>query len=120
MRPFPNVEEGRWNVTNAGGIAAALVSRRQRALLSGCTGRQWDFLNRVPIEGGASFTTGPQTKLLSRTYVAAIPSYAGRQYDISSDGKRLLVMKDVATSTNEEPRTIVIVQNWLEELRARR
>ena len=29
-------------------------------------------------------------------------------------------MKEVAISTNEEPRTIVIVQNWFEELRARR
>ena len=40
--------------------------------------------------------------------------------DISSDGKRFLVMKDVAISTNDEPTTIVIVQNWFEELRARR
>jgi len=116
VRPFPNVEDGRWRVSNAGG-SQPLWSRDGKELFYLDVEH---FLNRVPIEGGASFTTGPQTKLFSRTYIAEIPTYAGRQYDISSDGKRFLVMKVVATTTNEEPTTIVIVQNWFEEVRARR
>jgi eukaryotic-like serine/threonine-protein kinase len=116
VRPFPNVEDGRWTVSNAGG-SQPLWSRDGKELFYLDLE---NFLNRVPIEGGTSFTTGPQTKLLSRRYVATILSYAGRQYDISRDGQRFLVMKDVATSTHEEPTTIVIVQNWFEEVRARR
>jgi serine/threonine-protein kinase len=115
VRPFPDIESGRWTVSNGGG-SQPLWSRDGKELfyLDAV-----NFLSRVPIEAGSSFTTGPQTKLLSRTYVGTIPTYAGRQYDISHDGKRFLVMKDVATSTNEEPTSIVIVQNWFEELRAR-
>jgi len=116
VRPFPHVEDGRWSVSNAGG-SQPLWSRDGKELFYLDLDH---FLNSVPIEGGASFTTGPQTKLFSRTYVAEIPTYAGRQYDISSDGKRFLVMKDVASPTHQEPTTIVIVQNWFEELRARR
>jgi len=116
VRPFPDVESGRWTVSNGGG-SQPLWSRDGKELFYLDT---VNFLNRVPIEAGSSFTTGPQTKLLPRTYVATIPTYAGRQYDISRDGKRFLVMKEVATTTNEEPTTIVIVQNWFEELRARR
>jgi eukaryotic-like serine/threonine-protein kinase len=116
VRPFPDIQSGRWTVSNGGG-SQPLWSRDGKELfyLDAV-----NFLNRVPIEAGSSFTTGPHTKLLSRTYVGTIPTYAGRQYDISDDGKRFLVMKDVATSTHEEPATIVIVQNWFEELRARR
>jgi Tol biopolymer transport system component len=116
VRPFPDVESGRWIVSNGGGTQP-LWSRDGKELfyLDAV-----NFLNRVPIEAGSSFTTGPQTKLLSRNYVATILTYAGRQYDISRDGKRFLVMKDVAATTSGEPTTIVIVQNWFEELRARR
>ena len=79
VRPFPNVEEGHWNVSNAGG-SQPLWSRDGKELFYLDAVK---FLNRVPIEGGASFTTGPQSKLLSRTYVAEIPSYAGRQVPTS-------------------------------------
>jgi eukaryotic-like serine/threonine-protein kinase len=116
VRPFPDVESGHWRVSNGGG-SQPLWSRDGKELFYLDAA---NFLNRVPIEAGSSFTTGPQTKLLSRMYVAAIPTYAGRQYDISRDGKRFLVMKEVAPTTKEEPTTIVIVQNWFEELRARR
>jgi hypothetical protein len=40
---------------------------------------------------------------------------AARSWDIAPDGKRFLMLKDPRTTRNAD--TIVVVQNWFEELR---
>ena len=40
----------------------------------------------------------------------------GRHYDVSSDGARFLMLKDVGELMPEPPR-IVVVRDWLEELK---
>ena len=42
----------------------------------------------------------------------------GRQYDVSPDGKRFLVIKNAAVDGGAQARNqIVVVQNWFEELK---
>ena len=39
-----------------------------------------------------------------------------RQYDVSADGQRFLMMKEEARDTDAAP-SINVVQNWFEELK---
>jgi len=115
VRPFPNVDGGKWRVSNGGG-SQPLWSRDSRELFFLDA---MNVLTSVSIEKGVSWTTGASTTILPRSYIAYIPTYAGRQYDISRDGKKFLMMKDVGGNTQAGTLAITIVQNWFEELRRR-
>ena len=43
----------------------------------------------------------------------------GREYDIAPDGERFIFLKREAEQVVEESNSLVFVQNWLEELKAR-
>jgi hypothetical protein len=71
----------------------------------------------VAIQTQPTFAAGAPTPLFSlRDYVT--PSPLARQYDIGSDG-RFLMLKDVTPGGSRVGNQIVIVQHWLDELRAR-
>ena len=70
----------------------------------------------VPITPGADLTLGRPAVVVKGPY--ASPRYAGRHYDVSPDGKRFLLLKDVETSGSTEPPPpeIRVVQHWVNEL----
>jgi hypothetical protein len=67
----------------------------------------------VPVESGATFRYGNARSVVEGPYLAPV---IGRSYDVSRDGQRFLVMKD-ATATVSGPSELVVVLNWLEELK---
>jgi serine/threonine-protein kinase len=120
VRPFPKVQEGRWQISTAGGTRPAW-SRNGRELL---------YLDReglltsvaIPAAPATALAAGPPVRILNRKYYAGA-SLLGldlRAYDISPDGQRFLMIKDpesplpVTQSAN-----MVVVLNWAEELKAR-
>lgn len=68
------------------------------------------------------FLAGPTafaTKLFETRYFSAINA---RSYDVSSDGQRFLMIKDMTAvdqTSTATPASIVVVLNWFEELKAR-
>ena len=40
-----------------------------------------------------------------------------RQYDVSPDGQRFLMLKDSAADSNATPASMVVVEHWFEELK---
>jgi hypothetical protein len=70
---------------------------------------------RVGVAPGPTFTATAPTKLFEGRYGAA-PNQAGRTYDISPDGKRFLMIKPIVDPT-APPASLVVVQNWREELK---
>jgi len=117
VRPFPNVNDGRWPISTGGGTKP-VWSRNGRELfyLDGTNN-----LMSVPVQTtGPAFTAGNPVKLLDgRYYVGAPPN---RAYDVSPDGQRFLMIKDSATSDptqNAAPPSLVVVLNWFEELKTR-
>jgi hypothetical protein len=75
-----------------------------------------DHLAVVSVSAGATFTYRRQQQLLdTRGYYIAS---AGRTFDISPDGKRLLMMKTAGGGTADRP-SIVVVSHWFDEVKER-
>ena len=73
--------------------------------------------------GSAAFRNSTPIKLFdTRGYLAPIAGTnrpAGRTYDVSGDG-RFLMVKDVPVrERTPAPQSITVIQNWVEELKRR-
>ena len=114
VRPFPNVDGGRWQVSTGGGTRP-LWARNGRELFYwvGQQGAASGRVMAVPIQSGAPFLSGTPQAVVDGSYLAP---QAGRSYDVSPDGKRFLVIKD-ATPASSSPAQLVVVLNWQEELK---
>jgi serine/threonine-protein kinase len=67
----------------------------------------------VPIATSPAFTSGPAKMLFLGNYYET----GGRQYDVDREGRRFLLFKNVAeTSDGSRPR-LILVQNFFEELK---
>ncbi len=116
VRPFPNVDGGKWQISNAGG----------RMPLWSRDGRELFFLSlQVPgelmvvsVETGSAFDYARPRALLAWPYVSRNQP---RTYAVSPDGQRFLVLKPVRTDTDIETSvpTVNVVLNWFEELKER-
>jgi eukaryotic-like serine/threonine-protein kinase len=120
VRPFPNVNEGRWQVSTSGGDKP-LWSKDSRELFY----QNGDAVMAVSVKTEPAFSPGTPRILFRGTFATGMPR--GNSWDISHDGKRFLMMKAAAQTTETEPaaplfeppRRINIVVNWIEELKQR-
>ena len=116
VQPFPGLA-GRWQVSTQGGLSPIwhpngreLFFRNGRAVLS------------VPVEtAGASFRHENPRVLFEGEYVPeGVEGYSARSYDLSPDGRRFLMMKELAGhEAGAETRQIVVISRWIEELKRR-
>jgi len=117
VRPFPDVNKGgRWQISRDGG-ESPLWSADGRELFY----RNGDEVMAVAVETEPTFKPGKLEILFSGTYAPFSP-VQNHPWDISRDGKRFLMMKEVAsdgTAAAGGPRKINIVVNWFEELKQR-
>jgi WD40-like Beta Propeller Repeat len=118
VRPFPNVEAGKWQVSTDGGTQPLWARKGRRELYYVSMGA----LMRVPWTATATFEAGKPSKLLAGRYLLTLPIGLGigRMYDVSPDGQRFLMIKE--GSGADEPASsarIILVQNWFEELKQR-
>jgi serine/threonine-protein kinase len=114
VRPFPQLDGGRWRVSAGGGTRPAWARTGAELFYLDTSGT----LMVVPVRtSGATFSSGNATKVFDTQY--ATPDRS-RTYDVSPDGKRFLMLKDDATrDPNSAPAGIVVVLNWFEELKAK-
>jgi len=116
VRPYPDVTRGRWQISNSGGVMP-LWSRTGRELYfldsAGTVGASTaSDLMSVPVTAGAEFVMGTPVR------VATFPAVAAQDYEVGTDGRFLV--KIPAASDGATPRqSVVVVQNWFDELRAR-
>jgi serine/threonine-protein kinase len=116
VRPFPNVGDGRWQISPGGGTKPVWSRNRdQRELFyldaSGA-------LTRVPIAPGPPFSAGIPVRLTSTSYFSANQA---RSYDVTPDGRRFLFIKDGPNVQDPAatPAHIVVTLNWLEEVKSK-
>jgi serine/threonine-protein kinase len=112
VRPFPDANSGRWQVSTAGG-SHPLWSR---------SGEELFFLSPagevmgVRITRGSIWSAGAPTKLVDAHYYTN-PG-GDRTYDVAPDGRRFLMSKNssATTQTSVAPQ-IVVVQGWFDEVK---
>ncbi len=111
IRSFPDVERRQWPVSTSGGSKPAW-SRDGRELFYVSTDRH---LMAVPVRKSAA-----GLDVLKPVQLFSIAAYfsggQGRNYDVSLDGKRFVMVKNATTGA---PTTtpINVVLNWADELR---
>lgn len=109
VHPFPDVEAGRWQISNRGG-SFPLWSPDGRELFY-----RSDSIMRVSVETDPAFSRSTPEALFENSYIAGPNSY-----DMSPDGQRFLMIKE---SDGSEPSAaadeLIIVENWFEVLKER-
>lgn len=115
VRPFPRVNDGRWQVSTGGGTRPKWAPKGRELFYVDLE----NTLTAVPVQtSGATFTTGNPSKLFRTAFAASVTS--ARDYDVAPDGQRFLMIKEnVARDSNPTRAGIVVVQNWLEELKGK-
>ncbi len=119
VRPFPDVNSGRWQISTTGGDSP-LWSKDGKELFY----RNGDAVMVVSVKTAPTFSLETSRTLFRGTYVGNVfmvgnPDFV--TWDVSPDGKRFLMMKEqgTAASGSSGPRKINIVLNWLDELKQR-
>jgi Tol biopolymer transport system component len=118
VRPYPNVNDARQQISQGGGNWPAWSRDGKELYYVGNVGGQADrpFM-AVPVRtAGTTFDWSPGVRLFS---MAPYMRSAQRGYDVFLDSTRFLVVSD-ADAPSAVTRTVMrYVTNWFEELRAR-
>jgi serine/threonine-protein kinase len=114
VRPYPDTESGRSLVSTNGDGQSPLWSRDGRELffiaLDGA-------LMGVHVKDtGSTWTATPPSKILEPGYWSR-DVLIGRQYDVSLDGKRFLVV--TPPRDPGDPPELIVMQHWGEELKTK-
>jgi serine/threonine-protein kinase len=112
VRPFPDISSGYWQVSTGGGTRPLWARNSQELFYLNETGA----LMRVGVAQGPAWAATAPTQLFEGRYGAAA-GQSGRTYDIAPDGKRFLMIKAGAAGQTTVPASLVVVQNWTEELK---
>ncbi len=115
VRPFPGVNDGKWQVSTNGGNQPRWA-RNGRELFY----RGGDAVIVVAVETKPAFRAEEPKMLFRGNYYSLV----GQMWDVSPDDKRFLMLKPAASTAAESaaaaPRPkINIVINWFEELKQR-
>jgi serine/threonine-protein kinase len=111
VRPFPALDSGYWQVSTGGGTRP-LWSR---------DGRELFYLDASDLLTAVTVERREDALSIGRPEVVIGKAYAnvknGRTYDVSPDGRRFLMIKEVTPEQDDAVGRIVLVQNWFDELR---
>ena len=118
VRPFPEVNGGRWQVSTNGGLWP-LWSHDGRELFY----RSQDAFMQVSVKTEPAFSLETPKVLFQGAYSYVASGRMIGNWDISPDGRRFLLLKPPESASEapveEGPRKINIVLNWFEELKER-
>jgi serine/threonine-protein kinase len=112
VRPFPNVDGGHWTISTTGGVKPLWARNGKELYYLTLDGA----MVAVPIHSTPAFSAGTPTKLFDTRYYA---TGNARTYDVSRDGQTFLMIKAAGDDPTSTPTGIVVVLNWVEELKAR-
>lgn len=103
---------GRWQVSTAGGVRS-VWARNGRELLYVAPG---DRLMSVRIEMGGDWVASARAEVFASPGLI-MPGSVALPYDVSPDGQRFLVIKPVSENETTSAPSLIVVQNWLEQLK---
>lgn len=111
VRPFPDAERGRWQISAAGGVQPVWAPDGRELFYVTGQGQ----LMGVDVRSEDGFVAGiPRRLPVTNVYYVL---GQGRSYDISRDGKRFLLIEAPNTGTLANTAVLTVVLNWGDELR---
>ena len=114
LRPFPNVDEGLQQVSRGGGFQPLWSRDGSELFYLGPGGP----LTAVSVRTDPSFDFGNPEVVFEESYFDAFAGVGGRTYDVSPNGERFLMIKAGGVAGDETPPAeLILVQNWLDELK---
>jgi serine/threonine-protein kinase len=118
VRPFPDVNAGRWQLSSGGG--------RWPAWHPSLRGRELFYVGPKGLMAAAvtttpTFTPGAVTPLFdTAAYTGTSQAFANRRHAVAPDGQRFLFLKAAsAPSAEGASPQLMFVENWFEELKQR-
>ena len=107
VRPWPDVNAGRWQVSTGGGTTPRWAR----------SGRELFFFDgrgiaATPVHPAPTFQVGRPIRLFE---ISPFGSRLGPDFDVTPDGTRFLMIRAAADTPSSRVR-LVIVQNWIREL----
>jgi len=109
VRPFPDAEAGKWQVSSDGGRAPRWSRDGRELFFLALDGA----MMAAGSEPGEAFVSKTPTRLFAGRYFVGGASAVGRTYDLSADGRRFLMI----TPAPSPP--ISVVLNWNSTLAAK-
>ena len=117
VRPFPDVDRGRWQVS-AGGGRTPLWARSGRELyFESLSPSRLMAVPIPPIPPNAAFAFGRPQPLFDFTPYRT--ENVGRMYDEAADGRFVVVKQGAGNAAATRRQALVIVSHWFDELKAR-
>ena len=112
VRPFPNIDDGKWQVSTAGGSSPVWSPDGQELFYREST----RLLMTVPVDTEPSFTYDTPERVFG--FGGYYFPSQGRDYDISPDGRRFVFLMAPGAQRGEDAAPqVILVQNWFEELK---
>jgi serine/threonine-protein kinase len=111
VQSFPSLQ-GKWQVSVGGGCQPVWSKKGDELFYRG-----QGAMHAVRVGAGATFVPGAPQRLFADRFYTKGQGHTG--YDITADGKRFLMVKDVeaAQKPDATPASLVVVLNWAEELK---
>jgi serine/threonine-protein kinase len=109
VRPFPDVDSDRDVVSTAGGTRPLWARSGRELFYVAPSGA----MMTVPIEQGPTWKAGTAARLFDW----AISAVTSRSYDVSGDGRFLMLKPVAASESTPAPASLVVIQNLDAELR---
>ena len=114
VRPFPDVNGGKWQVSSGGG-SAPLWAYNGRELFYVADRK----MHVVRIKPGPPFSAEPPRVLFAIPEEVRAGSLAGGTFAITADDQRFLIVRDNRWGDMAGTPTLVVVQHFFDELRAK-
>jgi serine/threonine-protein kinase len=113
VRPFPRADDGRWQLSTAGG-SEPLWGRDGREIFFRAASGE---MMAVPVTITPSFSPRTPQVLFDTKAYAKGASY--RAYDVAPDDQRFVMLRSLDDAASRQPAQLVFVDNWIVELRNR-
>ncbi len=114
VRPFPNVDEGRWQIsTDGGGVPLWGPDSGELFYVTNPGDRELLAVMATTVETEPEFAHSRPRMLFEGAYL-----WSYQPFDISSDGERFLMIKNAqANDAPAHAQELIVVHNWHEELK---
>jgi serine/threonine-protein kinase len=114
VRPYPDVDNGRWQVSTDGGTRPVWSRSGAELFFVSPAGA----VMRVGVERAASWATTRPEVVIEPGYLTGPTGNFGVMFDVTPDGQRFVMVKQhLATPETAPPVSVVVVQHWAEELK---